>query len=266
MNILDEIIACKRKEIEKGKILRPIDSFENDSLFTAKTRSLVENLNKKDRSGIIAEFKRKSPSKGWFKKEWALEPVVKAYENFGAAGISVLTDENYFGGSLEDLVQTRKLVGLPVLRKDFIIDPWQLAQSKAYGADVILLIAACLTKSQIKNLTGYAKKIGLEVLLEIHNKKELDHICEEVDMVGVNNRDLDTFEVNLETSFKLIDKINNKPAIAESGINEVEMINKLRQAGFKGFLIGERFMKEKDPGLAFKEFVSGLKPTQEQIS
>jgi indole-3-glycerol phosphate synthase len=247
MNILGEIIAAKRKEIEKGKAFRSIQSFENDGLFNVKARSLVQSLDNENSTGIIAEFKRKSPSKGWFKqKELKVETVVKAYDNFGATGISILTDEDYFGGSINDLVLASEAVSIPVLRKDFIIDQWQVAESRASGADVILLIAACLTREQVKYLAAYAKKTVLEVLLEIHNEKELDHICDEVDMVGVNNRDLETFEVN-----------------TESGITNAEVIKELRQAGFKGFLIGERFMKENDPGKAFGEFVSGLKPFNE---
>jgi len=149
---------------------------------------------------------------------------------------------------------------VPVLRKDFIIDPWQIAESKAFGADVILLIAACLSPALVKELAAYAKSIGLEVLLEIHNESELDHICDETDMIGVNNRNLKTFEVNITTSLQLIDSIpSDKPAIAESGISDVETIVTLKQAGFKGFLVGENFMKHADPGKAFGEFAGKLK-------
>ncbi|TXJ29374.1 MAG: indole-3-glycerol phosphate synthase TrpC [Chitinophagaceae bacterium] len=260
--ILDTIIAAKKKEIEKYKPLSSIERFKQDGFFWQfSNRSLVQSLLAPGSTGIIAEFKRKSPSKGWFKtKELEVEPVVKAYNTLGAAGISVLTDEEFFGGDLDDLIQTKVVSDIPVLRKDFIVDPWQIAEAKAFGADVILLIAACLSVAEVKSLAAYAKSIGLEVLLEIHNEEELAHICDEVDMVGVNNRNLKTFEVDINISLELIDKIPaSKPAIAESGISNVETIVTLKQAGFKGFLIGETFMKEPHPGKAFEEFVSDLR-------
>ena len=262
MDILEKIVAAKRKEIEPFKLKSPIERFEKDGFFwQIANRSLVENLLFPGSNGIIAEFKRKSPSKGWFKtKELEVEPVVVAY-NKGAAGISVLTDEEFFGGDLDDLIQTKVVADIPVLRKDFIIDKWQIAEAKAFGADVILLIAACLTKEEVKDFAAYAKSIGLESILEVHNEDELGHCCNEISMVGVNNRNLKTFEVDINTSLQLINKIPaGKPAIAESGISSVESIVTLRNAGFKGFLIGENFMKEEQPGKAFEEFVVGLKP------
>lgn len=260
--ILDTIVAAKKKEVEKFKPMSSIERFEKDGFFwQIANRSLAENLLFPGSNGIIAEFKRKSPSKGWFKtKELEVEPVVVAY-NKGAAGISVLTDEEFFGGDLDDLIQTKVITDIPVLRKDFIIDKWQIAEAKAFGADVILLIAACLTVEEVKDFAFYAKSIGLESILEVHNEEELGHCCDEVTMVGVNNRNLKTFEVDINTSLELIDKIPaDKPAIAESGISNVETIVTLRNAGFKGFLIGENFMKEDEPGKAFEEFLIGLKP------
>ena len=261
MDILETIIAAKRKEVEKFKPMSSIERFEQDGFFwKIRNRSMVQSLLLPDSTGIIAEFKRKSPSKGWFKtKELEVEPVVAAY-NKSAAGISVLTDDQFFGGDLDDLIQAKVVTDIPVLRKDFIIDKWQIAEAKAFGADVILLIAACLSVAEVKELAAYTKSIGLEVLLEIHNDKELEHICEEVDMVGVNNRNLKTFEVSIENSLNLIGKIPvGKPAIAESGISNVETIRQLREAGFKGFLIGETFMKEEQPGKAFEDFVNKIK-------
>lgn len=260
--ILDTIIAAKKKEIEKFKPMSSIERFEKEGFFWhIGNRSLVQSLLAPGSTGIIAEFKRKSPSKGWFKtKELEVEPVVTKYNYGGAAGISVLTDEEFFGGDLDDLIQTKVISDIPVLRKDFIIDRWQIAEAKAFGADIILLIAACLSPAEVKDLAIYAKSINLEVLLEIHNEEELAHICPEVDMVGVNNRNLKTFEVNIDTSLGLINKIpTDKPAIAESGISNPETIVTLKQAGFKGFLIGETFMKEPDPAIAFAEFVQKLK-------
>jgi len=262
MDILEKIIAAKRKEIEKYKPLSSMERFRKEGFFwEIANRSLKQSLLAEGSTGIIAEFKRKSPSKGWFKtKELEVEPVVTYYNGKGAAGISVLTDEEFFGGDLDDLIQTKVISDIPVLRKDFIIDEWQIAEAKAFGADVILLIAACLSPAEVKQLAIFAKTIGLEVLLEIHNEEELGHICDEVDMVGVNNRNLKTFEVDIHTSLNLINKIPaDKPAVAESGISNVETIVSLRKAGFKGFLIGETFMKEPDPGNAFSRFVTELK-------
>jgi indole-3-glycerol phosphate synthase len=260
MDILETIVAAKRKEIAVFKPKSSIERFEKEGFFwQVSNRSLVQSLLLPASTGIIAEFKRKSPSKGWFKaKELEVEPVVTAY-NKKAAGISVLTDEQFFGGDLDDLIQTKVVTDVPVLRKDFIIDKWQIAEAKAFGADVILLIAACLTRAEVKEFAGYARSIGLESILEIHNEEEAGHICDEVSMVGVNNRNLKTFEVNINTSLQLIGKIpSEKPAIAESGISSVDSIVTLRQAGYKGFLIGENFMKEEQPGRAFEEFITNL--------
>ena len=261
MDILEKIVAAKRKEIEKFKPLSSIERFEKEGFFwQIRNRSLVQSLLLPGSTGIIAEFKRKSPSKGWFKtKELEVEPVVAAY-NKKAAGISVLTDGEFFGGDMDDLIQTKVITDIPVLRKDFIIDKWQIAEAKAFGADVILLIAACLSAKEVRDLAAYTKSIGLESILEVHNQEELNHICDEVDMIGVNNRNLKTFEVDINTSLELINKIPaGKPAIAESGISSIDSMVTLRQAGFKGFLIGENFMKEEHPGKAFEEFINNLK-------
>ncbi len=260
-NILEKIVAAKRKEIERFKPLSSIERFEREGFFwQIRNRSLVQSLLLPGSTGVIAEFKRRSPSKGWFKtKELEVEPVVTAY-NKSAAGISILTDGEFFGGDMDDLIQTKVVTDIPVLRKDFIIDKWQIAEAKAFGADVILLIAACLSPVEVKELAAYTKSIGLESILEIHNGEELDHLCDDVDMVGINNRNLKTFEVNIDTSLQLVGKIpSGKTAIAESGINSVDAIVTLRNAGFKGFLIGENFMKEEHPGKAFEEFINKVK-------
>lgn len=267
--ILDTIIAAKRKEIAKYKPLSSMERFRKEGFFWEFTnRSLKQSLLAKDSTGIIAEFKRKSPSKGWFKtKELEVEPVVKPYDRYGAAGISVLTDDEFFGGDLDDLIQTKIITDVPILRKDFIVDEWQIAEAKAFGADVILLIAACLSPAEVKTLAAFAKSIGLEVLLEIHNEMELGHICDEVDLVGVNNRNLKTFEVDVRVSLDLIGKIPAaKPAVAESGLKDVETIVTLRQAGFKGFLIGETFMKEENPGAEFEKFTESLRTAIQQMN
>jgi indole-3-glycerol phosphate synthase len=261
MNILEKIIAEKKKHIEEFSLLSPVRRFEDQGFFwRIRNRSLVQSLLMPGTNGIIAEFKRKSPSKGWFKpKDLEVEKVL-SYYNLASAGISVLTDETFFGGDLDDLIQAKVITDIPILRKDFIIDKWQVAESKAFGADVILLIAACLQPVQVKELAGYAKSIGLETILEIHHEKELDHYCDEVSLIGINNRNLENFEVDLDVSLKLIDKLPaGKPAIAESGIRSFQHIQMLKQAGFKGFLVGEMFMKEEDPGKAFEEFIIKLK-------
>ncbi len=261
-SILDTIIESKKREIAELKPLSSIERFRKEGFFwEIANRSLVDTLSFPGSSGIIAEFKRKSPSKGWFKpKELEVEKVVRTYNDAGAAGMSILTDEPFFGGDLDDLIQAKIISDIPVLRKDFIIDEWQIAEAKAFGADVILLIAACLSPAKLKQLATFAKTIGLEVLLEIHDATELEHICAEVDMVGVNNRNLKTFEVDVNTSLELIKQIPaDKPAVAESGIQDVETMVALREAGFKGFLVGERFMKEEDPSQAFRLFVEELR-------
>jgi indole-3-glycerol phosphate synthase len=187
-----------------------------------------------------------------------VEEVTAAYAT-AASGISVLTDTDFFGGSVGDL-QRARIQQVPILRKDFMIDAYQVYEAKAMGADVILLIAACLTPAAVNQLGACAKGLGLEVLLEIHDETELDHISDMVDMVGVNNRNLKTFEVDINTSLQLIKQIPaGKPAIAESGISNVDTIVTLREAGFSGFLIGENFMKEPHPSIAFADFVNQLK-------
>ena len=257
MDILDQIVALKKEQIAKFKPLSTIGRFEEKGFFwNIRNRSLVQSLLMPGSNGIIAEFKRKSPSKGWFKsKDLEVEPVL-AYYNRAASGISVLTDEAFFGGDLDDLIQAKVISDIPVLRKDFIIDKWQIAESKAFGADAILLIAACLSPQQVREFALYATSIGLESILEVHNETELAHCCDEVNMIGINNRNLKTFEVDINVSLDLVKKIPpGKPAIAESGINGVDTIVTLRDAGFKGFLIGEHFMKEEEPGKAFDDFV-----------
>jgi indole-3-glycerol phosphate synthase len=218
-------------------------------------------LNDEKSTGIIAEFKRKSPSKGVINDKVKIEHVVKAYEENGAAGISVLTDENYFGGTNEDLIKTRKIVDVSLLRKDFIVDEYQVVETKSIGADVVLLIAACLTQKEVKQLARTAKNIGLEILLELHDERESDHICDETELIGINNRNLKTFQVDIEKSLRMAEMVPvEKIKVAESGINSVENIILFKENGFKGFLIGEHFMKEPDPGKVFQEFVLRLKP------
>lgn len=261
MNILDKIVAEKRKEIEQKKNSISIKAYEQMPPFSFARKLLSQSLLKEDSTGIIAEFKRKSPSKGMINATADVATITSTYSQ-QAAGISVLTDEPFFGGSNDDLIKARNVVAVPLLRKDFIIDEYQLYEARANGADVILLIAACLSQQQVKQLAKTARQLQLEVLLEIHNEEELNHICDEVTMIGVNNRNLKTFEVDINTSLNLITFLpKEKPAVAESGISNVKAIRALRSAGFKGFLIGENFMKNDDPSIAFIRFVNELKET-----
>ena len=258
MNILDTIIAYKRSEVEIRKDEMPMAALEKEKLFARQTLSLKQNLLDETKTGIIAEFKRKSPSKGIINANADAIEVTKLYTDLGASGLSVLTDEYFFGGSNEDLIKAR-VNDIPILRKDFIVDDYQIVEARSIGADVILLIAACLSPLEVKKLAAFAKTLSLEVLLEIHNEEELEHLCDEIDMIGVNNRDLKTFEVNIGTSLQLINKIpTNMTAITESGISNAETIVTLKHAGFKGFLIGETFMKDADPTIAFSKFINQL--------
>lgn len=259
MNILDTIIAQKKLEVAERKVRTPVGMLEQSEYFNREPLSLKRFLTDKDRTGIIAEFKRKSPSKGWINAGADAAIVTKAYTDNGASGLSVLTDEFFFGGGFNDFKGAR-LNNIPILRKDFMIDEYQLIEARSIGADVILLIAANLTPKQVKQLAATAKQLGLEVLLEIHNEEELDHICDEVDIVGVNNRNLKTFEVSINTSIELSTRIPaDKLKISESGISQVENILELKKHGYKGFLIGENFMKAPDPAIAFAAFVKHLK-------
>ena len=260
MNILDNIIAVKRGEVRAKKELVPVSELENFPYFNSACNSLVSQLLMEGSTGIIAEFKRKSPSKGVINDKVEIGPVVESYDAHGAAGISILTDENFFGGSNDDVLYARSIVKVPILRKDFIIDEYQLIEAKAIGASVILLIAACLSPQRVQELALFARKLGMEVLLEIHDDTELNHICDEVDLVGVNNRDLKTFTVDVQRSIELIKQIPaEKIKISESGISDVDTIIRLMSYGYKGFLIGENFMKQPEPSIAFADFVNQLK-------
>lgn len=260
MNILDKITADKRTEVNLRKQLIPIKQLEQSILFERNTISLAKKL-KESSSGIIAEHKRRSPSKQVINHDLNVFDVAKGYENAGVCGMSVLTDGKYFGGSLDDLLTARASCNLPLLRKEFIIDPYQIIEAKAYGADVILLIAAILTKAKIKQFSELAKSLHLDVLLEVHNQEELHKsIMPSLDMLGVNNRNLKTFEVSLETSKQLSSLIpDDFVKVSESGISSVEAIKKLHPFGYKGFLIGENFMKTNNAGDAAQQFIKNLR-------
>ena len=258
MTILDKIIADKENEVAERKKLVSIDDLQASPYFSRKCISLKYSL-LNSVSGIISEFKRKSPSKGWIHEDADVVEVTSGYNQAGAAGISILTDSKYFGGVAEDLIAARPHLSCPVLRKDFMIDEYQLYEAKAMGADVILLIAAALTVEKTEELALKAHDLGLEVLLEVHNQEELRHINKYVDLVGVNNRNLKTFEVNIDISLALAGLIPDKfVKISESGISLPETVVELRKAGYKGFLMGENFMKENDPALSLKGFIEKI--------
>lgn len=291
MDILSEITDHKRIEVELQK------QAVSPEQLREQVRDLMENSPAPRRSmkralasspaGIIAEFKRRSPSKGWIYETAKADEIPAAYEAAGASAISILTDAKFFGGSLRDIRTARPLVDIPILRKDFIIDEYQLLQARIAGADAVLLIAACLTQEECADLTAQAHALGLEVLLEIHSPRELAYISKDVDMVGVNNRNLGTFVTDVENSFRIAGQLRQTIAgvrnipdaqgssdtprnlpllVSESGISHPETICRLRTAGFRGFLIGETFMKTPQPGDALKGFIQGIEETEAQKS
>lgn len=257
-NILDKIIANKRLEVEKQKNITSLAELEKQIANVPKTLSFREAL-KNSKTGIIAEFKRRSPSRDWIFKDARVEDIIPLYSQNGASAISVLTDMDFFGGELADLELARSLTKTPLLRKDFVIDEYQLYQAKASGASAILLIASALTVTETKQLAQKAKELNLDVLLEIHNEQESGHINDKVDVVGVNNRNLGTFVTDIQISFDLADKIPDEfVKISESGISQPQTVIDLRQAGYRGFLMGENFMKTGDPGKALEDFIKQL--------
>jgi indole-3-glycerol phosphate synthase len=259
MNILDKIIEAKRIEVYERKDMTPLSILTQRPYFKEPCHSVRRALRAKGSSGIIAEHKRKSPSLGWIRQESDAAEVAQGYSLAGAAAMSVLTDEPFFGGTLSDLQRARRTVSIPLLRKDFVIDEYQLFEAKAYGADFILLIAECLRKEEIKFLAEAARNLGLEVLLEMHDDEGLGKLCDAVTCVGINSRNLKTFEVSLDNAINLAKQIPDSfIKVAESGISKPETINILRGHGFEGFLIGEAFMKTADPSAAIADFIKRI--------
>lgn len=260
MTILDKIVERKKEEVAVAKSNVSLEQLTQYPLFNRVCFSLKESVLHPDRTGIIAEYKRASPSKGLINGHSTVEEVVLGYQNAGASAVSVLTDFDFFQGSLEDLTKARTVLNIPLLRKEFIVDKYQIAEAKAYGADIILLIAACLTPSEIEDFSTYATSLGLNVLLEVHNEEELlENIFPTIDAIGVNNRNLKDFSVSLAHSYDLVNKIpDDYIKVSESGISEPETIKDLKGKGFNSFLIGENFMKTSDPAKAIQEFVAQL--------
>lgn len=266
-NILDEIIAYKYKAVAQAKLLRPVRALESDPGLARETVSLREHLQQPGQYGIIAEFKRMSPSKGMINASADVARVTRGYIGAGATALSVLTDTPFFGGSDEDLQKARAVNTCPILRKDFIVDEYQILEAKAIGADVILLIAACLEQEHLKSLARFAKSIGLEVLMEIHDRQELGHWNPFVDVVGVNNRNLKTFEVRVETSIELLAELPGESLrISESGINDPAVIVDLKSRGFQGFLIGEHFMAHSSPEAQCSDFIARVRSLDELLN
>ena len=260
MNILEKIIAHKHKEVAERKGLYPPRLLEQSIYFETPAVSLKRYLLRKDKSGIIAEFKRRSPSKGDINPYASVERVSIGYMQAGASALSILTDSTFFGGKNEDLTEARRFNFCPILRKEFIIDEYQLIEAKSIGADAVLLIAECLDQKQLAQLAGTAKGLGLEVLMEIHSKQQLDKYTSDVDAIGVNNRNLETFEVSIAASLELAAALPAEAVkVSESGLDAPQAIVELRRSGYQGFLIGEYFMKQADPGKACREFIRQVK-------
>ena len=257
MSVLKQIVINKRKEVDYLKQNNPTSTIEKSEYFNREIISLKKSLIEK--SGIITEFKRKSPSKPDINLGAEVLPISKGYELSNSSGISILTDSKYFGGSIEDIISVRNDINIPILRKDFIIDEYQIIESKSLGADIIPLIASCLSKEEAKNLSDFAKSFNLQVILEIHSEDELSHLCDSIDVVGVNNRNLKKFKTDINNSINLAGKIPpNYLKISESGISSTKEIFKLKEYGYDGFLIGENFMKNNDPVSACNDFIKKL--------
>lgn len=259
MDILNKIVAHKKKELSERKELYPTPLLEKSTFFKSKTISLSHYIKREDKSGIIAEFKRKSPSKPAINLYANVEEVSIGYMQAGASALSILTDSNFFGGKLEDLTVARKFNFCPILRKDFIIDEYQVIEARSIGADAILLIAEILTKEDVKQLSSLAHSLGMEVLLELHSEDQLDKYDSDIQLIGVNNRDLTTFKTDINFSKNLISKLpQNVTKISESGIQDAQVVKELKEVGYDGFLIGERFMNNAHPGEACKSFIQDI--------
>lgn len=259
-DMLDEIISYKKIEVADKKQLIPIKQLERIIEQDPKEHhSLKEALQCSD-SGIISEFKRKSPSKGWINQEADAVSITTGYEKNGATALSVLTDSKFFGGILNDLREVRKSVSIPIMRKEFIIDEYQIYEASSVGADAILLIAACITKDESRHFTKLAHSLKMDVLLELHDEKEIDYISDSNLLIGINNRNLGTFVTDVEKSFKMINLLPREAVlVSESGISSPQLVKDLREAGYKGFLIGENFMKTANPGDSLGTFISQIK-------
>ncbi|MCC5920925.1 MAG: indole-3-glycerol phosphate synthase TrpC [Cyclobacteriaceae bacterium] len=265
-DILAKIIADKKKEVADKKTLFPEKLLEQSIYFDGPVVSLKKYIQREDKTGIIAEFKRKSPSKGFINQHASVERTSIGYMQAGASALSILTDGSYFGGSKDDLVTARKFNFCPILRKDFIVDEYQILEARSMGADAVLLIAAALTPTEIQHLASFAKSLGLEVLMEVHNEGELENnLINEVDLIGVNNRNLKTFVTDIAISEQLVDKIPSEfVKVSESGLSEPETVVALKAIGYEGFLIGGFFMENSRPERACEQFIHRLEKLEKK--
>jgi indole-3-glycerol phosphate synthase len=259
-HILDKIIDHKRQEVQERKELFPAKRHERSIYFETPVVSLREYLQRPGSSGVIAEFKRRSPSQQNINLYAEVEKVSIGYMQAGAAALSVLTDEHFFGGKNEDLSQARQFNFCPILRKDFIIDEYQIVEARGIGADAILLIAACLEAKELQQLARFAKQLGLEVVCEVHDIREIDKLCPEVDIVGVNNRNLHDFSVSIQQSIDLYPALPGEMLkISESGIEDPHAIVDLKRTGYQGFLIGTYFMRNAEPERRCRKFIDRVR-------
>ncbi len=260
MNILEKIIAHKKPLLEQQKKAVPLTALKNSPYFDRPVLSLKQALSQSDNGGIITEFKRRSPSKPDINLKADLTSITAGYQAAGAAALSILTDMHFFGGRNADILQVRDQINIPVLRKDFMFDPYQIYEAKSLGADAVLLIAEVLSTAQVARLSALAKDLGLEVLMETHSVEQLDKITKDVDIVGINSRNLKTFEVSIQNSIKMAKAIpSEKLKISESGIRSVQDVKNLQAHGYKGFLIGELFMQTDNPSFTCHQFIKALK-------
>ena len=260
MTILDKIIETKKQEVAENKAKTPVSNLEKSQYFERKCFSFRKNIEMQGASGIIAEYKRQSPSKGIINDKVSVKEVADGYFKAGVSAMSILTDKQYFGGCNNDLLEGRSAVGLPIIRKEFIIDEYQIVEAKSIGADAILLIAACLTAQEIKTLTDFSHSLGLEILLELHDESELKKVYDQADMIGINNRNLKNFVVDVDHAIKMAHSLpKTMTKIAESGLDSAHTVAMLRKEGFHGFLMGEYFMKTSNPGLACQNFIAELR-------
>jgi indole-3-glycerol phosphate synthase len=263
MNILEKIVSHKKREVEERKALYPVKLLEQSIYFDTPCLSMKSYLLRPEKSGIIAEFKRRSPSKGDINPYASVEEVSIGYMMAGASGLSVLTDQHFFGGSNKDLTTAREFNYCPILRKDFVVDEYQVVEAKSIGADAILLISECLSAKEVQQLARLAKSLSLEVLLEMHSEAQLNKICPEVSMVGINNRDLENFSTTLQTSLAIAHLIPSEfVKVAESGIQHPGDIQTLASAGFDGFLIGGYFMEDDEPHRRAARFIGGMREAE----
>lgn len=265
-NILDTIIAHKRQEVADRQSLYPTKLLEQSRYFQTPTVSLRHYLTRPDLSGIIAEIKRRSPSQGDINPYVSIERVSIGYMQAGSSALSILTDEKFFGGKSADLTLARRMNYCPILRKDFVIDEYQIVEARSIGADAVLLIAACLTPAEIEYLATFAHSLGMEVLMEVHDREELERsLCDAIDLVGVNNRNLKDFSVSLTPSLELAELIPPQfVKVAESGLSDPAQVIRLRQVGYQGFLMGQRFMETAQPEKACARFIEQLRALVEQ--